>query len=265
MRPVLATVIRLRSPEIHPALRGFAAECRGVLARPIAYIGALVLIAIAGVHVWDQFSSGIVNEAPAKPDWSLTSRSSQAFTVSATELHGKTGTYQVFRHAYGGRKDIIRWSAAGENPVAELEIYRPGAELGEARSATAEIAARIDPNGTRELEAAGVIDSKFGTVALLGFASEEAVHARPCTGFMKRLDPSDLRLSGWSCDGETAAARRISIGCILNGLTLLTAGNDPKLAELFARAELKRRNCAPANATANWVSDAPNPPLRGSF
>jgi hypothetical protein len=47
---------------------------------------------------------------------------------------------------------------------------------------------------------------------------------------------------------------------------LLTAGNDPKLAELFARAELKRASCtasATSAALADWVTDAGNPRLRG--
>jgi hypothetical protein len=47
---------------------------------------------------------------------------------------------------------------------------------------------------------------------------------------------------------------------------LLTAGNDAKLAELFARAELKRGSCA-ASATAatsaDWVTATENPLLRG--
>ena len=37
-----------------------------------------------------------------------------------------------------------------------------------------------------------------------------------------------------------AAAR----SAVLNRLTVLSAGNDPKLAELFARAELRRGDCA---------------------
>ena len=52
---------------------------------------------------------------------------------------------------------------------------------------------------------------------------------------------------------------------MLNRLVLLTAGNDPKLAELFARAELKRGSCAAATSavSADWVTAAQNPLLRG--
>jgi hypothetical protein len=63
-------------------------------------------------------------------------------------------------------------------------------------------------------------------------------------------------------------ARRAAIGCILSRLILLTAGNEPKLAELFARAELRRGGCA-ASATstppADWVSGVENPGCAARF
>jgi hypothetical protein len=55
---------------------------------------------------------------------------------------------------------------------------------------------------------------------------------------------------------------------MLNRLILLTAGNDPKLAELFAHAELRRSDCSPAAVpalSADWVTGAENPRLRGAF
>ena len=60
---------------------------------------------------------------------------------------------------------------------------------------------------------------------------------------------------------------RAAIGCMLNRLTLLTAGNDARLAELFARAELKRADCqAPSEPrlSSDWVTGAGNPSLRGA-
>jgi hypothetical protein len=155
----------------------------------------------------------------------------------------------------------------GEKPVAELEIYRPGAELGPSEPAAAEIADRMDPGGGRELEAAGIIDSKFGAVTLLRLAGS-AGNAPPCLGFIKRLDEPDLRISGWSCQSDALPAQRAAIGCILNRLILLTSGNEPKLAELFARAELRRGSCATsvtAAASADWVTGAENPRLRGAL
>jgi hypothetical protein len=104
-------------------------------------------------------------------------------------------------------------------------------------------------------------------VTLLRLAGDSD-DASSCLGFLKRLDEPGLRISGWSCQGNTLPARRAAVGCILSRLVLLTAGNDPKLAELFARAELRRGDCAPASAPApstDWVKGADNPRLRSSL
>ena len=235
-----------------------------MLARLVAYVGALALLAIVGVHLWDELPDGAALEPSAKADWSAASRAYPAFAVSQFDLPGKTGTYEIFRHPEGGRKDVFRWSAQGEKPVAELEIYRPGSEFDRSGPASAEMAARMDPEGGRELEAAGIIDSKFGTVTLLRQAGD-AGGMRSCLGFLKRLDEPNLRISGWSCQGDALAVRRAAISCMLSRLVLLTAGNDPKLAELFARAELKRGSCTASAASADWVTGAENPPLRGTL
>jgi hypothetical protein len=251
---------------IHPALTSFADECCGTLARLIAYVGTLVLLAIVGFHLWDLLPAAEAVEPSAKA-WSLATRSYPAFAVSQFDFPGKTETYEILRHPEGGRKDVFRWAAQGEKPVAELEIYRPGGESAQSGPAIAEVAARMDPAGMRELEAAGVIDSKFGTVTLLRLGGS-ADDAPACLGFIKRLDEPNLRISGWSCQGDTLPARRAAIGCIFSRLILLTAGNDPKLAELFARAELKRTGCAPAATSAvsaDWVTGAENPRLRSSL
>jgi hypothetical protein len=253
---------------IHPALTSLANEVCGTLARLTAYMGALALLGIAGIHLWDQLPDVAV--APvARSNWSVADRSHPAFAVSQFDSSEKTETYQILRHPEGGRKDVLRWLAQNreQEPVAELEIYRPGGELGQSGPAAAEIAARMDPGGMRELEAAGIVDSKFGAVTLLRFAGQTD-GARACLGFIKRLDEPNLQISGWSCQGEALPARRAVISCILNRLMLLTAGNDPKLAELFAHAELKRGTCSPAAApaiSADWVTGAENPLLRGTL
>jgi hypothetical protein len=267
MRLILAPRVNLYPAKIHPALHSFADECSGVLARLIAYVGTLALIAIIGVSLWDQLPLRGLGDPSAKADWSVAARSYPAFAVSQFDSSGKTEAYEILRHPDGGRKDVLRWAAQGEKPIAEIEIYRPGRELSQAGPPIAEIAGRMDPDGMRELQAAGVIDSKFGAVTLLGLTDRDG-DARPCLGFIKGFDEPRLRISGWSCQGDTLPARRAAIGCILDRLILLAAGNDPKLAELFAHAELKRGSCGPASAPANsadWVTGAQNPRLRGSM
>jgi hypothetical protein len=63
------------STQIHPALNSLADECRGTLARLVAYVGTPALLAIVGIHLWDRLPIGEAGEPAAKAGWSLASRS----------------------------------------------------------------------------------------------------------------------------------------------------------------------------------------------
>ena len=148
---------------------------------------------------------------------------------------------------------------ATDGPVFALCRVMTANEVTEARAA-------IGPNGLRELEAAGIIDSKFGAVAL--FRSTGAEAPRACLQFFKRFEDPGLQFAGWSCLGEDLPARRTAISCMLNRLVLLSAGNDAKLAQLFAHAEIRRSDCPASGApalSADWLTGANNPRLRGAM
>jgi hypothetical protein len=254
------------SNEAHPSLTSFTDDVCATVARIFAYVGTLALFGILSVHLWDQYHAMKAAAAAAQTSltagWSVANRSHPAFAISQPDQADKSGTYTILRHPEGGRKDILRWTDAGDKPVAELEIYRPGGEFDASSSAGADLAARMQQIDASELEAAGIVESKFGTVALL-----RPIGAKPgtegCLAFFKRIDDPGLQISGWTCQGDNWPARRTAIGCLLNRLTLLTSGHEPKFAELFARAELKRGSCA-ANPS-DWVSGAENPKLRGTL
>ncbi|KIZ35371.1 MULTISPECIES: hypothetical protein [Rhodopseudomonas] len=259
-----------RQARIHPALRSFADECKDALVRMLAYIGGLALIALVVLFAANPLTKAAVSAATepmARPGWSQADRSYPAFAVSQFDSPGKIETYEILRHPDGGRKDLLHWAAPDGTPVAELEIYRLGDESRQGDPSGADSAARIDPDGLQTGAAAGLIDSKFGTVALHDIA-DRVGHAGSCLGFNKSLD-ANLRLSGWSCQGETVPQRRAAIGCMLDHLVLLSAGNDPKLAEMFAHAELRRGSCAATlagpGARVDWVTGDQNPQLRGAF
>jgi hypothetical protein len=259
-----------KNHSIHPALTSFADECFATLARLIAYVGALALFAIVSLNFWDQLRLDTAAAEPAEPPaFTLAARSHPAFAVSSLDLPEKSESYDIFRHPAGGRKDILHWGPPGEKPVAELEIYRPGDEFYPSGPEAADLAARMaqenaqeNPQGSPQgLEPAGIIDSKFGTLALLRLP-DRLDAARSCLGFIKRFGDPALQISGWSCQGATLSARRAAIGCMLDRLTLLASGNEPKLAELFA----KRSGCGtPTPLSVNWVTGADNPRLRGAF
>ena len=251
---------------IRPALASFVDEVCGTLARLCAYLMTLALMAICGIALWHHLPDVTAIETSPKI-WSHAGRTAPAFAVSQLIFPGKTETYEIHRHPEGGRKDVFRWSGIGGAPVAELEIYRPGEESDQVGSAAGYLALRMDPAGPRELEAAGIVDSKFGPVTLFRrVGGTEA--ARSCLRFYRHVDEPKFRISGWSCLGEDLPARRTAIGCMLNRLILLTAGNDTKLTELFAHAEVRRSDCATSGApvlSADWVTGADNPHLRGAL
>jgi hypothetical protein len=249
---------------IHPALTSFADECCATLARLIADVGTLALFAIVALNFWDQLQLNTAAAEPAdQPGFTLAARSRPAFAVSSLDPPEKSESYEIFRHPAGGRKDTFHWGPLGEKPVAELEIYRPGGEFDPLEPPAADLVARTAPEGPKGLEAAGVIDSKFGTLALLRLPGRLDA-ARSCLGFTKRFGDPALQISGWSCQGATLSARRAAIGCMLDRLTLLASGNEPKLAEWFARSELRRSGCGLATSvSADWVTGADNPRLRG--
>jgi len=255
------------SHEAHPALTSFSDEVCATVARVFAYVGTLALFGILGVHLWNQYhamkaAGPVVARAGWTAGWSVADRSHPAFAVSQLDQPEKSVTYTILRHPKGGRKDILRWPNGAEKPTTELEIYRPGGEWDASSSVGADLALRMQQIDASELEAAGIVESKFGTIALLRpIGTNEG--AEGCLAFSKRIDDPALQISGWSCQGGNWPARRVAIGCMLNRLTLLASGNESKLAELFAHAELKRGNCT--SSPSDWVTGVEKPKLRGAF
>jgi len=105
---------------IHPALTtSFADDICGTLARLIAYLCTLALIAILGACLWDQLPDAEPKSA-TQNEWSLATGSAPAFAVSQFDLSYKTDAYQILRHPEGGRKDVLRWTGPDGKPAAEL-------------------------------------------------------------------------------------------------------------------------------------------------
>lgn len=252
---------------IHPALRSFADECSAVAVRIMAYLCGL---AVLTVIVVDLLSAVPVSAntglpaLPAQPGWVPASRPHPAFAISKLDLSDRTDAYEILRHPDGGRKDILRWAAtAGAIPTAEIEIYRPGGELDAFTAPGADIAVRMGGR-IADTEPAGFVDTKFGRIGLIRFSGDGLPGKQACLGFAKSYTSPSIRISGWACQAETPAAQRSFIGCTMNRLILLSAGNDPKMAELFARAELKRDTCNATIAPTNWIASNDAPALRGT-
>jgi hypothetical protein len=250
-----------------PALERFADEACGTLARLFAYVGALALIGILAAAGWQQLG-GFEGAEPRGSGWAIADGAVPAYALRLTDQLDKFTTYTVLRHPDGGRKDVIRWGEAAERPaLSELEVYRFGAERDATRDALTDLARRMAVGTSSAFETAGVIDSKFGTVGLLRLAGvPEGTGA--CLGFLKDVGMPGLRISGWSCQGTTAPSRRAAVGCMLNRLTLLSTGSEAEVTDLFTHAEMNRTACGPgtpASVSADWVTSADRPRLRGAM
>src|SRR5204863_4302324 len=142
-----------------PALSNFADEICGTAARLVAYLCALALLFILGIHLWDQLPQDPLTEPAGRSGWSVAGRTTPAFATSQIDLSYKTRAYQISRHPDEGRKDLMRWETETGQAVAELEIYRPAGEFnGTPVQAMAELASRMSPSSLDALEAAGMID-----------------------------------------------------------------------------------------------------------
>ncbi|GLH76899.1 hypothetical protein SSBR45G_18070 [Bradyrhizobium sp. SSBR45G] len=261
-QPATAT----RHPRIPPALKALADEVCGTFARLIAYVGALALIAMLGVAGWNRLDGGDDAGAP-RAGWILADSAVPAFSLRLTDQPDRTATYTVLSHPAGGRKDVLRWGERADRPAAEIEVYRIGPERDGMRNPIGHLAARMG-RPAPDLEAAGIIDSRFGPVSLLRQAGTPDGPGA-CLGFLKTIAVPALRISGWSCQGAAMQTRRAAVGCMLNRLTLLSpSGHDPALTELFAQAEPRRADCdAPgvAKTLNDWITALDNPRLRGTF
>ncbi|MBN9599474.1 MAG: hypothetical protein J0G28_07345 [Afipia sp.] len=251
--------------EIHPLLRTSRDTRRMIFVRLLAYVSGLAVLAALLADLFGGTPAAAVVPAPVpqQPDWIAASRPQPAFAVTHLDSGGIPDSYQILRSAEGGRKDVLRWAVPpGPDANVEIELYRPGEEaMPSPSAAAADLAERIGlPPATRS-EAAGIIASKLGPVDLIRFSGSE--QAASCLGFVTGFDDPALHLSGWSCQKLPIPQQRAFVACALDRLMLLSAGSDPRLAALFARAELRRSGCGTQALAGDWITQMQEPALRG--
>jgi hypothetical protein len=226
-------------------------DIQGTIVRLLAYMGGLVVLSIAAASFFrvPELVAAAPQPAP-RPQWIEVERPHPAFDLILPDDGGSPTHYAILRReADDARKDILTWGEAkGGGAYANLEIYRPGAAGEHFIDAASEIAARIVGLAiTDDVKPAGALDSKFGPVALVDFAIAGQARQRRCLGFARAFTYPSLQLAGWYCNTGDDAVSRATLACAIDRLTILSAGGDGKVAELFARAEVKRTFCGQRN------------------
>jgi len=219
-------------------------ETSATLVRLLAYLGGLALLAIAAAAVFQSPAILLDIAPPARSEWIEIERPFPAFALSIREAAGAPASYAIWRHAEGGgRKDILGLGDAdGPGPYLHVEIYRPGSEIRHFADPQEELAAEAADLGPVRLELSSErLASKFGLLDVLPFDAVKGTPRR-CLGFLRDFDDPALRLSGWFCQSGRLI-RRTTLACALDRLTLLSAGSEPKVGALFAKAELNRSFC----------------------
>lgn len=229
---------------MHPALHSLSVELQGTFVRLLAYLCGIAALALLTAEV---FRSGPVVAAiePApKSEWIDVTRPHAAFELINPDVSDYEANYAIRRHNLGGgRKDSLTWGEPGRSArYVMIEIYRPGGEIERFDDPANEIAARageLGPAGA--VKGSLPIDTKFGRAAAVEFTIGRFGIGH-CIGFVHRFDAPRLQIAGISCSMDSIVDRG-TIACSLDRLTLLSSGNDIKVAELFARAEVNRTFC----------------------
>jgi len=244
---------------VRPASTSIPDDIRATLVRLLAYLGGLAVVAVAAASLFAapaDIVAALGSASAQRPAWSPVERPYPAFELLMPELAGSTYTYAIQRRAKdGARKDLLSFGEPADagpqagpqvGPYVMVEIYRPAVASDRFLDASSEIATRIvDYAVTDDVKPDGQIDSKFGPVPLVDFAVAPEDRERRCLGFARPFNQPAMQIAGWYCSASREVVDRAMVACLLDRLTLVNG--DAKLAEMFARAEVKRTFCGQRN------------------
>jgi hypothetical protein len=228
---------------MHPALYSWREQLPATIVRVLAYLGGIALLSIVAAQVFQSRPAIDVIKPSGRPQWTEITRPFPAFALAIPEAAGVPTSYIVRYNRNGvGRKDIL---TVGEPdspaPYLQVEIYRPGDEIARFGTPAQEIAAGAQALAPMQLQPGEPLASKFGPLSIVTF---DTAHGTPrrCLAFVRGYEDPRLQLSGWFCQGSEFV-QRSTLACALDRLTLLSAGSEPKIGVLFAKAELHRSFC----------------------
>jgi hypothetical protein len=236
-------------------LRLFALELHTTLTRVFVYCAALVAFALIIIGL---VGSRGGSAKTAQADWIEVIRPLPAFSLTIPEFEAAP-RYAIWRHVSGvGRKDVLSFGDGDAGARAAVEMFRGDVEEEDITASISELRLSAPP-------APNSIDTKFGAVRI-----DTAVeNGRNCLRFSRKFEELRFEISGTFCSAGLELVDRGMVACALDRLSLLSAGSEPRLATLFARAELRRTFCgqrsvflAATPKRADWIDASRDPKLR---
>jgi hypothetical protein len=231
-----------RKMTVHPALYSWREQLPANFVRLLAYLGGVAVLSVAAARIFGPAPA--TTTQPLQSRWIEIEKPFPAFALSIPEANDVPSNYVVRRQAAGdGRKDIVSLGEpTGEAPFLQVEIYRAGNETAGFPLPQIDLAAQaasVGPVAAIRMEQP--LASKFGALSVAAF--DVGTPPRHCLGFLRNFADPHLQLSGHFCQGGADYIQRATLACALDRLTLLSAGSEPKIGALFAKAELKRGFC----------------------
>lgn len=266
------------APETGSIRDWFAARLHALARRwalEISLFGGLCLMLAAAYAVF-----AVMPEAPERPQaapppvaaWIDVSRPLPMFSFVGPEFSRQTSTYAMRRHSTGGgREDAITLGQVSENgPYMRLIVHQVGAEGAPAQTLFLETARRAAEAGLAldSIGAPAILPTRFGPVefAEAKIAAAGAGKAREgCAVFRFSADQPALRVAGLACGPGGVAFPRRQMSCLIGGLDLTAASEDPDLQKFFARSELARDEaCSNPRTRAAAAKPAQAPPAQAA-
>lgn len=230
---------------MQPALTSWRDNLRTTLVRVLAYLGGITVLSIAAARMMQAPPVVAAVTPMSQPEWIDVERPFPAFALTIPEAADAPQRYAIRRNTEnGGRKDILTVGEPhGATPYLQVEIYRPGTDFERFAGPADTIAAlSADVGQATDVRNAGEAGSKFGPVAIAQFKADRGDTYR-CLGFARTFDDPRLQIAGLFCLPGDEFIASSTLSCALDRLTLIAAGSEPKVQELFARAERNRTFC----------------------
>jgi hypothetical protein len=248
--------------------------------RPFAVAAAFAISALAITLVADVEPEVSVSAVPAPtvekiPEtWSAINRPIALYGLHAPELERLPHSYTARRHVSGMREDALQYgSFANDGHFARVVFTRDTsrAALDTSQSYFIHVARRAAETGLAisRLAQATPVSTKFGAAETSDSLFVENGIERACLAFRLTAGENLLGISGWLCGTQSRPADRGQLSCLIDRLTLVSAGDDQPLKTLFAAAERRRDTTCPtglstqAGRKVTWIDpQAAVPALR---
>lgn len=226
----------------------------------LAYAAVGVMAAVFVNHVIGPTPavSSVTPTPEQRPDWIEIARPHGAFALEAHALDGLETNFTARRHRTGGgRKDEFTFgSPTVGGAYVRISAYRPGGEgMAEPDPFDAVVLLASESGIEGELqETARKLKTKFGALPIVEMTVAGRNGPRNCLAVAGGWNDPRFGLVAWWCNDGPEMVAHGKFVCVIDRLSLMSAGGDDQLAEFFAHAELKRNFC---DAHSSFVSPTP--------